>query len=210
MGIVTKGIPADITLELAGLNGSSIFVETGTYHAKTTRWAAGHFESVHTIERSQAFYDRYKAELAKLDGVTPHFGDSRSILPGILHEIGKRSCVLWLDGHWMGGATGGEGDECPLLDELACLSQRLQDIILIDDARLFLSAPPAPHDASQWPTIAEIVLALPESGRSHFVQVVDDVIFAVPDQAALKNCLLEFARTRSNQFWTDFLKLQRT
>ena len=38
----------------------------------------------------------------------------------------------------------------PLLDELQCLSERCSDIILIDDARFFLSAPLPPHDPQQW------------------------------------------------------------
>jgi hypothetical protein len=199
MGIVTMGIPQDITIELARLNGSATFVETGTYTGGTTRWASSHFESVHTIERAESLYNKHGPALSQLSGVTPHLGDSRRILPEILRALGDRTAVFWLDGHWSGGETAGAQDECPLLDELACLSSRSEDIILIDDARLFLCAPPAPHDPAQWPTLVEIVTALPASGRSHFVQVVDDVIFAVPRRDALQNCLVEYAQRRSAQ-----------
>lgn len=210
MGIVTMGIPQEITIELARLNGSATFVETGTYTGGTTRWASGHFESVHTIERAETLYRKYGAALSQLGGVTPHLGDSRRILPEILRALGDRTAVFWLDGHWSGGETAGAQDECPLLDELACLANRSGDIILIDDARLFLCAPPAPHDPAQWPTLVEIVHALPASGRSHFVQVVDDVIFAVPGKDALKNCLVEYARRRSAQLLEELAQRRRS
>ncbi|MBM4112889.1 MAG: hypothetical protein FJ253_05865 [Phycisphaerae bacterium] len=197
MGIVTRGIPEQITIDLARLNRTSIFVETGTYKGDTTRWAAKHFEAVHTIERAANLYDLCSAELRAIKGVTPHLGDSRRVLPGIVRDLGDRTAVVWLDGHWSGAETAGAEDECPLLDELACLSNRANDIILIDDARMFLCAPPAPHNASQWPTLAEIVNALQDSGRRHLVQVVDDVIFIVPRTDALVKCLVDHAQRRA-------------
>ncbi len=197
MGIVTGGIPRRITLELASLHGCRVFVETGTFQGETTRWASEHFEVVHTIERAETLYRRHRKELAALGGVTPHQGDSREILPRIVAELGNRRAVHWLDGHWSGGETAGVQDECPLLDELACLSGRSEDIILIDDARLFLGAPPSPHDPRQWPTILEVLEALPRSAGAPFVQVVDDVIFAVPDEEPLRRHLVDYTQTRA-------------
>lgn len=209
MGIVTLGIPHQIVIELARLNGSTIFVETGTFHGGTTRWASNNFEIVHTIERAEGLYNLHSNELAQIKGVTPHLGDSRNILPQIVRDIRGQRAVYWLDGHWSGGETAGEYDECPLLDELACLSSRTQDIILIDDARLFLCAPPLPHNSSQWPTISDIVNVLPASANKPFVQIVDDVIFIVPNEDALRNRLVDYAQRRSNDFWEEFGKLQR-
>jgi hypothetical protein len=117
--------------------------------------------------------------------------------------------VVWLDGHWSGGHTAGAGDECPLLEELSCLKDREQDLILIDDARLFLCAPPRPHAPSQWPTISDLVGELLKFRRLPFVQIVDDVIFAIPDDAALTRVLVEYAQTRSDEFWQAFVSLQR-
>lgn len=208
MGIVTLGIPQQIVIDLAQLNGSTIFVETGTLHGGTTRWASKHFETVHTIERAEPLYHQHHDELAKIRCVTPHLGDSREILPRIVKDLGEKKAVYWLDGHWSGSETAGEHDECPLLDELTCLSARPDDIILIDDARLFLCAPPPPHDPSQWPTVVEIVDALQKLPKTPFVQIVDDVIFIVPDRDALRNLLVEYAQRRSSEFWKEFGKLQ--
>ena len=209
MGVVQQGIPAEITVELARLCGATTFVETGTHRGKTTKWAAEHFTSVHTIERAESLYDQYSDELSQIEGVTPHLGDSRTLLPRIMEQVGDQPALLWLDGHWSGGVTAGEGDECPLPDELACLAERPDDLILIDDARFFLCAPPQPHQPSQWPTISEVVFALPEGGKRHFVQIVDDVIFAVPKQEALIQCLVDYAQQRSNSFWDHFSRHQK-
>jgi hypothetical protein len=208
MGILTQGVPQQITIELARLSNSAIFVETGTYHGDTTRWASNHFEIVHTIERAESLYNLHSNQLAQIKGVTPHLGDSRDILPQIVRDIDSQTAVYWLDGHWSGGETAGEYDECPLLDELRCLEPH-RSIILIDDARLFLCAPPFPHNPSQWPTISDIIAVLSAAAKSPFVQIVDDVIFVVPNENALRNCLVVYAQARSNDFWREFGKLQR-
>jgi hypothetical protein len=209
MGIVTLGIPQQIAIELARLNGSTVFVETGTFHGSTARWASNHFEIVHTVERSESLYNLHSNELAQIKGVTPHLGDSRDILPQIVRDIYGQRAVYWLDGHWSGGETAGEYDESPLLDELGCLSSRTEDIILIDDARLFLCAPPLPHNPSQWPTISDILNVLPAAAKKPFVQIVDDVIFIVPNENALRNRIVAYAQRRSNAFWEEFGRLQR-
>lgn len=203
------GVPEQIVTELAKLNNSTIFVETGTYHGGTTRWASKHFETVHTIERAESLFNAHSRELVKLPGVTPHQGDSREVLPRILEDIGDRSAVFWLDGHWSGGETAGADDECPILGELAILSGRTEDIILIDDARLFLCAPPLPHKASQWPTIPDIVEAAARPNGQPLMQIVDDVLFMVPITEALRDHLISYSQRRANQFWREFAEIQR-
>ena len=196
MGAVFGGAPTRHVLRLATLSGAETFVETGTFMGQTTRWAAEHFTSVHTIERSVELFDRYAPELSALPNVTPHLGDSRTVLPEILEGLGEAPAVHWLDGHWSGGPTAGEDDECPVLDELTCLASRPQDIILIDDARLFLSAPPEPHDPAQWPTLLDVSRVLIETRTDRpCLQVFDDVIFVVPADPLLVHGLINIVRT---------------
>jgi len=209
MGLVTLGIPESIAAELSQLNGSTVFVETGTYRGETTRWAATQFETVHTIERSEQLYYEHSVALAAFPGVTAHLGDSRQILPAIVAQLGKRRATIWLDGHYSGGETAGADDECPLLDELKALGDRWTDVLLIDDARLFLGAPPPPHQPAAWPTIAEIVRHLPVAGRHQFVQIIDDVIVIVPDEEPLRSHLVGHAQARADASWQQWLKQQR-
>ncbi|MEM8732804.1 MAG: hypothetical protein AAGG44_01185 [Planctomycetota bacterium] len=194
MGLNTSGIPREIVARLAGVSGAKTFVETGTFQGATTRWAAGVFAEVHTIELARGLFDEYSPELARIEGVHPHFGDSATKLPEIVSSLGDEPSLFWLDGHWSGGETAGEQAECPIIPELECLTQRPRDLILIDDARFFLCAPPRPHKPSHWPTIAEIVRTCP---GDRFVQVIDDVIFIVPDNIEVRSCLVEYAQERA-------------
>lgn len=207
MGIVTAGIPGGIVTALAKAAGATVFVETGTFRGATTRWAAGRFAEVHTIEREPALHAANQAALSALPGVQAHLGDSRAVLPGIVASLGAKRAVYWLDGHWSGAGTAGEDDPCPLLDELACLASRPQDIVLIDDARLFLGAPPLPHDPARWPGIAQVLASLPGAPRA-LVQVVDDVIFSMPDEPALRSLLLAWAQMRAAELEDEFLARQ--
>lgn len=194
MGIVSTGIPRELTLRLAAAVGSKAFVETGTYRGGTTRWAAEHFARVYTIEKASTLFDAFSPELARLPGVRTIFGDSRNVLPEVMKEIGDEPALIWLDGHWSGGDTSGLEDECPVLEELQCLAHRPSDIILIDDARFFLAAPPRPHNPCQWPTIVDLVVAFDSFGEGRLLQVIDDVIVLVPNVGNAREVVLDFAQ----------------
>ena len=208
MGLLTFGPPPDIVFELANITGSKIFIETGTFKGNTTRWASVNFESVFTVERSSALHDEHKESLLELGNVKPILGDTRKALPDILRGLDENA-TIWLDAHWCAQGSAGESDECPLLEELDCLVNRSEDIILIDDARLFLAAPPLPHKASEWPTILDIMEVVSSFVKKPFVQIVDDVIFIVPDENEIKNALLSYSQNRSQEFWSMMAKLNR-
>ena len=110
--------------------------------------------------------------------------------------------VFWLDGHWSGGVTAGEDDECPLLDELGAIKHRRGDIIMIDDARLFLAAPPISFDPSQWPTVFEIAEALGEYQNEYLFQMFHDIIFLVPNQQDIVDCTRDWARKHARAIGT--------
>jgi len=198
---VSSGFPARIALALAKLSGATVFVETGTYQGATARWAAEYFASVYTIERAEPLFKAHSRALRALDNVEPLLGDSREVLRKIIPGLQGQRAVVWLDGHWSGGETAGAGEECPLIGELEMMASRAHDVIFIDDARLFLCAPPPPHDPRQWPTITEVVAALTAAGPRRYVQIVDDVIIAVPDVSELRNCLTSYARARAEAIW---------
>jgi hypothetical protein len=157
-------------------------VETGTFQGATTRKLAGLFPSVVTIEISAELHARAARELADLPHVSPLQGNSIERL-GELE--GGRPTLYYLDGHWSGGETGGAEDECPVLRELAAIGAgHAADCIAIDDARLFMSAPPPPHNPEHWPSIVSVFDALRAAHPTHRVTVLDDQVWAVPGGAA--------------------------
>lgn len=206
MGIVHPGIPQGIVQDLAQAAGCRVFVESGTFTGATSRWAAQHFDFVFTMERHEPLFRQHGEALKALGNVQPLNGDSRALLPVIAKGLMEFHALYWLDAHWSGEGTAGAEDECPLLDELTALAHREHDVILIDDARLFLCAPPKPHNPLAWPGIAEVVQAL---GPRRHVQVIDDVIYAVPNEPLLVRLLTDYAQQRSTAFWQTYVDVSR-
>ena len=114
-----------------------MFVESGTFHGKTTRWAWDRFAVVHTIELSPSLYRAAVEHLAPM-GILCHHGDSRDVVPTLASEITERA-VWFLDAHWLNNPeAAGNGTPLPLQDELAALAARpYADTILVDDVASF-------------------------------------------------------------------------
>ncbi|MCH7812850.1 MAG: hypothetical protein IID40_02395, partial [Planctomycetes bacterium] len=145
MGQVYMGPPQELVRRLQEACGLTQFIETGTYQGHTARWAATCFDRVVTIEYAKVLWEAATAKWGGLTNVEFVWGDSRRLLRSLVPGL-SRPAVFWLDAHWSGGDTYGEGDECPLLAELEIiLGCRMGHLILIDDARLFTAAPPPPH-----------------------------------------------------------------
>jgi hypothetical protein len=161
-----------------------IFVETGTFLGDTTAWAARHFERVITVEAAPAIHETAMARHGNLSNVDFRLGDSRDLLSEIVDSL-ARPAIFWLDGHYSGWETAGAGDECPVVDELAAIrSSSLEHSVFIDDARMFLCAPPRPHDEHDWPTIDVVIEAVRQPDVDRHIAIVEDVVVAVPAAAA--------------------------
>ncbi|MDB5294151.1 MAG: hypothetical protein JWO31_134 [Phycisphaerales bacterium] len=91
--------------------------------------------------------------------------------------------------------SGSAAGECPLLAELAAVNAAAADaghVVLIDDARLFLAPPPAPHDPTHWPDLRAVCDALGRHPSDRYVLVFRDVIVAVPSR--LRSELIAYVR----------------
>lgn len=154
-------------------------VETGTYHGAGARRLAAIFPSVVTIELSPELHAAARERLQDLPHVRAIHGHSVDWLGALADPAVP---TLWfLDGHWSGGSTAGQQDECPVLAEIALLGQgHPDDVIVVDDARLFVEAPPPPHDPAQWPSLDEVTDSLRAAKPSHHVALLDDQLVAVP------------------------------
>ncbi len=175
-------IPEQLARGLQQQLGLRRAVETGTYRGHSTRALAGIFDTVITIELSADLHRQYAPALDAIPGVSALQGDSRTVLGGLVDP--SVPTLYFLDGHWSGGVTAGEEDECPVLDELTTISAgHADDCVLIDDARLFAAPPPPPHDARQWPTLLEVFDALRAAHPGHHITLIDDTVIAVPAAA---------------------------
>lgn len=179
MGEIRMGIPEDITLFLKDLIKTSAFIETGTYKGTTSVWASSHFDKVITIELSREIFIQTKSLYQYIGNIEFVYGDSRKELKRILNEF-NQSAIFWLDAHWCDLDSYGENDQCPLIDELEIIcSSSGNHVILIDDARLFLSPPPFPNIIKFYPTISEVIFKVMELMDAYII-VYEDVIFCIP------------------------------
>ncbi len=178
MGTVDLQLASDLR-DLLGIQRA---VETGTFRGGTARSLATVFPDVVTIELSAELHRAAEIALRDTPRVRALQGHSAMRL-GELTDPALPT-LYYLDGHWSGGATGGVGDECPVLAELAAMGDGSpDDCIIVDDARLFTSAPPSPHRAEQWPTLTEVIDAIRERHPSHLVTLLNDQIVATPARA---------------------------
>lgn len=192
MGAVRFGVPRNLVLWARDAVGARVFVETGTNRAETTAWAADHFAQVVSIEGMQDLYAAAVDAHGHRTNISFRHGDSRTVLGDVLADLSEPA-ILWLDAHWCGDGTFGPAAECPLLEELDSVNRsHAGHVILIDDARLFLAPPPAPHRAEDWPDLLRITAALSASPVPRYVALHDDVIVAIP--AVHRGGLVEFLR----------------
>jgi hypothetical protein len=204
MGIIRVGPPEGLMLQLKERYNVDDFIETGTYYGRTAVWAAAHFENVITIECSKRIYDETYSRHGNIENVDFVFGDSRVLLKTILPAI-TGPAIFWLDSHWSRGETYGENDECPVINEINEISRsRYNHFIFIDDARLFTSPPPRPHQLEQWPTVAEVIEALRSIDVNNYILIIEDVIISVPKAA--KDYVASYCQEINTQAWDVYGK----
>ena len=178
------------------------FVETGTFHGETTRWASETFPRVVTIELSDDLYERTAERYGSIPNIEFVHGSSESELPKVVDRLDGPT-VFWLDAHYSGGETAGDTYECPLLEELAAVGNtNVEPFVFIDDARDFLSPPPRPHAPEDWPTIDEVILTIREElGADYYVVVVEDIIVVVPPSA--EELVKSYAQDVATERWEE-------
>jgi len=119
--------------------GGSVFIETGTWHGRTTYALAPHFERCFTIELDPQLARSAQELFRKFQNVTVLQGNSADVLPTILSDIEVRA-TFWLDAHYCGSGTAKGRHNTPILDELKVIFEhQVKDhLILLDDARAFI------------------------------------------------------------------------
>ncbi|MHB1220393.1 MAG: hypothetical protein ACYC0J_00135 [Gammaproteobacteria bacterium] len=203
MGAVNFSIDPQLITTLKNNLPLTIFVETGTFRGDTIELIANQFDNIYSVELSEKYYQDAVARFKGNSKVTLFHDTSPASLAAIMPQIQDQSTVFWLDAHWcVANSTEGEASQCPLLDELHTIKQLNQNsVIIIDDARLFLTTPPAPHEISDWPNFDTIVKALYQLSAHHQLAVINDCILFYP--ASIEREIAQFAYKHG----TDWLQI---
>jgi len=145
-------------------------VETGTFTGDTVRFCQKAFQRIYSVE-VQAELATIAAQRFSADpGVMVLQGDSAKLMPEIVAGL-TGSVVFWLDGHYMGGASGRGDRDCPIFDELKAIAAKKprRFSIIIDDLRLFGTDPAYPSLDSLHSTITN---EFPELGWETALDIV--------------------------------------
>ena len=182
MGAVTFSLDPRLVATLQSALPLSVLLETGTFKGDTVSALESCFDKVISIELSEVLYADAINRFADCSHVRILQGNSGDKLRELRSELQDIGVLYWLDAHWcVAASTAGELSQCPLLGELAAIGElNEKSVVLIDDARLFLAPPLAPHEISQWPSLQEIVHALQNLNAHHELMVINDVIAFFP------------------------------
>lgn len=194
MGAVSFSIDLGLVAALKKVLPLDVFVETGTFRGDTVELVKDHFREIHTVELSPEYYEAARSRFGARANIDLVQGDSVAVLAAWASGLHDKSVLYFLDAHWcVADNTAGETSQCPLLNELRSIGQlNTESLIVIDDARLFLAPPLAPHEISQWPNFNEVLDVLRAMSSVHRVMVLNDNIVFFPPAAS--DAVLEYAQ----------------
>jgi len=169
------------------------FVETGSFHGDTLALAHRFIAKCQSVEMSPELFEKVRKRFEGQSDIQVALSDSPSFLRKHQDEFKGQPIFFWLDAHWCQAEhTSGQTSQTPLLAELSALATlHPESVILIDDARLYLCAPPKPHQCGDWPDFHSVLAALLALSPKHRVIIFNDVIIFYPER--IKPAMLEFA-----------------
>jgi hypothetical protein len=160
----------------------TLFVETGAFRGDSLALASRFIPNCRSVEMSPEWFEKVRVRFQGQSNIQVFHDDSPSFLRQHHGEFASQATLFWLDAHWCEAEhTSGQTSQSPLLAELTALQSLHPDsVVLIDDARLYLCAPPRPHHCADWPDFHSVLTALLSLGSSHRVIVLNDVIVFYP------------------------------
>ncbi len=182
MGAINFSIDEELLELLCRELPLGIFFETGTFEGESLEIARKYFSECHSVELSPEYHAVAAARFAGQTGVHLYQGESSECLRSQRALLTSVPTLFWLDAHWcVAENSAGGNSQSPLLEELKAIGRlHPQSVILIDDARLYLCPPPAPHRFMDWPDFHSLMNALAALGPRHRVMILNDVIVVHP------------------------------
>ena len=208
MGVIHFSIDTNMVTFLSRQLPFEIFFESGTFKGDSIERVKKQFNRLYSVELSEHYFELSKLRFKNDPQVKIIHGDASVVLKNLNNQFSGKSILYWLDSHWCDAeATEGATCQCSLLKELEAI-ELVNDnsVVLIDDARLFLSPPGIPHDYTQWPDIDELFRNLKEKSASHNLMVLNDVIIFFPEKIKAE---LKFFSHQNGADWLTIMDMYR-
>jgi hypothetical protein len=186
MGAISFSLDEKLVEFLSRELSLKLFVETGAFRGDSLALASRFIPNCRSVEMSPELFEQVRARFKGRSGIEVRLGDSPSFLRERQAEFARQAALFWLDAHWCQAEhTSGQSSQSPLLAELASMQSLHPDsVVLIDDARLYLCAPPRPHRFADWPDFHSVLTALLSLSSQHRVTVLNDVLIFYPERIA--------------------------
>jgi hypothetical protein len=144
-------------------------IETGTFMGDMVEAQRKKFRTVISIELDTSLYQKAKERFSKASNVKILNGDSGEVIEGIVKELNSKA-LFWLDGHYSSGITAKGVLNTPIIKELTyVLSSKIDHVVLIDDARLFVGK-------EDYPSLSELEKFIKGLRPDYSFEVKDDMI----------------------------------
>jgi hypothetical protein len=182
MGLFHSGVPPWLVEWASSQTGVRLAIETGTFSGGSAALLARQFGRCTTIELDPRLASTATKRFAGNPDVDVLHGSSRDLLPVLCAEM-DQPAFFWLDGHWSGGTTAGADDPCPVmaeLDAIAASPEPTDNVVAIDDARLFGYGQELDPTMRHWPSLVTVLERVEKIGLRTFC--LDDVIVGIPDR----------------------------
>jgi hypothetical protein len=183
MGDVYWGLHSPLA-SLAAQQGITQALESGTFFANGALQLAALFDRVWTVEREPSLHEFCRCTYRSVSNIQFLLGESPKIITEVLASE-PAPFLFVLDAHWFPVSplnASLEKTQCPVVDEIIAISKSRSalngDVIIIDDADMFLGSLPKPFRNNEFPSITSIISLLRDSFRAECVSVIDDVIVA--------------------------------
>ncbi len=185
MGAISFSLDFNLVAALKSKLSLNVLVETGTFKGDTVAEFQSSFDNIISIELSESLWNDAATRFNSYPNIRILQGDSGTTLHELQQELQSLGVLYWLDAHWcVATGTAGERSQCPLLEELHAIGKlNPESAVLIDDARLFLAPPLAPHEISHWPSFHQVITFLMTMSEEHELMVINDVIAFFPRRA---------------------------
>jgi hypothetical protein len=165
-----RAVKADLIRSFTATGQHTVFVETGTFRGDMIAAVRANFEQLFSIELHAELGSKAARRFAADPAVKILIGDSGELLKPLVQAIG-RPVVYWLDGHYSGFRTARGEADTPICRELdaVLVHGTPDDIVLIDDARLFGTDP-------AYPLIAHVEARMHAHRPDWVFEVKDDIV----------------------------------
>lgn len=185
-----------------------VFVETGTFHGDSVQVAKPYFKQIYSIEFSLEYYQEAQRKYQDDLSVSIINGDSGLVLADLMTKLKTRATVFWLDTHsGMRVKNTEKSTHCVLLTELKAIVHLNEDsLIIVNDARSFLSTPQASHEISRWPSFNEVSSALQALSQVHDIIIINDCLLFFPKKVEAD---LQFFAHQYGENWLTALEISR-